>query len=382
MGNSDYDVIVIGLGGMGSAAAYHLAARGQRVLGLERFRAAHSNGSSHGESRIIRLAYFEDPAYVPLLRRSYDLWRRLERDAGKQLLMITGGLMMGPPESEVVSGSIRSAREHDLPHEILDASAIRRRFPPFQPDADVVALYESVSGVLFPEETILAHLKLAARHGAELRFEEPAVEWRAAGSGEGVRVQTPDGTYEAAQLVVAPGAWAPALLAELTLPIQVERQLVFWLDPIGGAEPFLPERFPIYIWEDRNGVQIYGFPAQNGPGGGVKVAFYGPGVAATPETIGREIHPAEIAAIRRHVAAHIPALAGECVKAQTCMFVNTPDQHFVIAVHPAYPQVSFAAGLCGHGYKFASVVGEILADLATQGATSHPIGLFSPGRFA
>lgn len=192
MSTNHVDVIVVGLGGMGSAAAYHLARRGQRVLGLDRFTPPHTEGSSHGASRIIRLAYFEDPAYVPLLFRAYDLWKELERDSGQKLLHVTGGLMLGPPESEAVRGSLRSAQEHNLPHELLDADAIRRRFPPFAVGDDVVALYEDISGVLVPEACVAAHLDLAQRHGADLHYGEPVLSWTAADAGTGVAVQTAD----------------------------------------------------------------------------------------------------------------------------------------------------------------------------------------------
>ena len=229
---------------------------------------------------------------------------------------------------------------------------------------------------------MLAYLDRAAQQGATLHFEEPVLHREASASGDWVRVTTAKGTYEAERLVVAPGAWASSILHDLNLPIEVERQVVYWFDPAGGVEPFLPERFPVYIWEDAGGTQIYGFPAQAGPPGGVKVGFFGGGAITTPEAIDREIHDYEVEAMRRHMATHIPAMASSCLLAMTCMFVNTPDQHFVIATHPAYPQVSIAAGFCGHGYKFASVVGEIMADLAVDGSTRHPISLFTPERFA
>lgn len=385
-----YDVIVIGLGGMGSAAAYHLAGRGRaggrrlRVLGLERHGPAHDQGSSHGRSRVIRQAYFEDPAYVPLLLRAYELWEALERDSGRNLLTITGGLMMGAPTSEVVTGSARSAREHGLPHEMLDAAEIRRRFPPFVPGAEVVGLYEPKAGVVLPEESVRAHLGGAARRGAELRFEEPILTWEAAPAGEGVAVTTARGRYEAGRLVLAPGAWAPDLLAGLDLPLAVTRQVMFWFDPAGGVEPYLPDRFPIYIWErdPAEGLPFYGFPALDGPDGGVKVAIHGGGERCTPGTIDRRIRPEDEAAMRAAIGGRMPTLNGRLRDARTCMYTNTPDGHFVLGLDPRHPQVAVAAGFSGHGYKFATVVGEILADLAMDGTTRHPVGLFRPGRFA
>jgi sarcosine oxidase len=378
-----YDAIVVGLGAMGSATAYELARRGKRVLGLERYTPAHDKGSSHGRSRIIRQAYFEHPDYVPLLLRAYELWERIERDSGQRLLTITGGLMMGPPDSDVVAGAMRSAQEHGLPHEMLDAAEIRRRFPPFNPSPETVALYEPIDGLLDPEACIRAFLDQAARLGAELRFEEPALSWQAAPSGDGVRVTTGRGVYEAARLVVAPGAWAPALLSDLGLPLTVERQVLYWFEPLGGVAPFLPERFPIYIWEVRPEIDLYGFPAQDGPPGGVKVAFYrlGDEGACTPETIDRSVQPFEVERMRAALAEGIPLLNGALRATMTCMYTNTPDQHFVIGTHPHQPQVAVASPCSGHGFKFASVIGEILADLALDDATRHPIGLFDIGRF-
>jgi sarcosine oxidase len=378
--SATYDVIVLGLGGMGSAAAYHLAARGRRVLGLERYGPAHDRGSSHGGSRIIRQAYFEGVDYVPLVLRAYELWQRLDRDSGRQLLRITGGLMLGREQSAVVRGSLESARQHGLDHEMLDAATIRRRFPPFQPGPDTVALYEAQAGIVFPEASVAAHLERAAALGAELHFEEPVANWEPVASDGAVAVTTTSGRYEAGRLVIAPGAWAPELLRDLGLPLVVERQVQYWLKPHGGIEPFLPERFPIFIWDDEQGPGLYGFPAIDGPDGGVKIALHHGGVACTPQTIDREVHAEEIGRLQERIATQIPDLNGQLLRAVTCMYTNTPDEHFIVGLHPRHAHVALACGFSGHGYKFASVVGEILADLATEGATSHPIQLLDPTR--
>lgn len=374
-----YDVIVVGLGGMGSSAAYHLAARGQRVLGLERFGPAHDRGSSHSGSRITRQAYFEDPAYVPLLLRAYELWEKLERDAEREIISLTGGVLVGRPESHTFAGSLRASREWDLPHEILDATELRRRFPTFSPRDEEVALFEAKAGFVRPEATVAAHLDLAGRHGADLRYNEPVLRWQALPDG-GVRVATEEGSYTAERLVVCPGAWAPELLADLGVPFTVERQVMYWFQPETGVGPFRPERHPIYIHEDGAGTQIYGFPAIDGSDGGAKVAFFRRGQVCTPETIDRQVHPEEIQDMREHLAGVLPALPGRLLRAATCMYTNTPDQHFVIATHPEHPQVTVACGFSGHGFKFVPVVGEILADLATSGSTQHPISLFDPRR--
>jgi sarcosine oxidase len=371
-----YDVIIIGLGGMGSAAAYHLAGRGQRVLGLEKFTPAHDKGSSHGGSRIIRQSYFEDPAYVPLLLRAYELWEGLAQDSGQEVYRITGGLFLGPPDCLTVAGSLRASRQWSLPHEVLDAAQIRSRFPNFTPQPGDVGLYEAKAGFARPEMTVAAHLDLAAREGATLRFGEEVLEWSE--SATGVTVTTGAGTYTAGQLVICPGAWAPQLLAELGIPITVERQVLYWLDPVGGTAPF--EDQPIFINENAHGMQIYGFPAIDGPDGGVKVAFFRKGQECTPDTIDRVVHPEEISAMRDRVTELLPALAGDCVHSATCMYSNTSDEHFVITRHPDYANVTVACGFSGHGFKFVPVVGEIVADLATTGTTAHPIALFDPQR--
>ncbi len=372
-----YDVIVVGLGGMGSAAAYHIATRGHRVLGLERHQPAHAKGSSHGGSRIIRQSYFEDPGYVPLLLRAYELWDKLAVDAQREVYRLTGGLFIGPPDCQTVAGSLRASREWGLPHEVLDAAEITARFPNFTPHPDDLALYEAKAGFARPELTVRAHLDLAEKAGAALRFDEPVLEWSQTPAG--VRVTTTRGSYTAGQLVICPGAWAPQLLGQFGIPITVERQVMYWLDPIGcSAAAF--EGQPIFIDENASGAQIYGFPAIDGPGGGVKVAFFRKGVACTPETIDRAVHAREIEEMTARVTELLPALAGDCLHAATCMYSNTPDQHFVIARHPDCTDVTVACGFSGHGFKFVPVVGEILADLCIEGTTAHPIALFDPQR--
>jgi sarcosine oxidase len=363
---SSFDVIVIGLGGMGSAAAAHAASRGKRVLGIEQFQPAHDQGSSHGRSRVIRLAYFEHPAYVPLLRRAYELWRQLEGRTGRRLLQITGGLMIGKPDSEVVGGSLRSAREHQLDHEMLDASQIRRRFPALTPSGEDVAVFEKEAGIVFPEEAIRAHLDSAADNGAHVHFGERVEDWSVTSSGV-VRVRTSRGRYESDRLILAPGPWALALFKIDWLPLEVEPQQLHWFDPRGGPEVFQPGRFPIYIWDLGNGIQFYGFPADDE--GRVKVAFFRSKVKGED-------------AMRAALAPCIPGLAGgTLLETVSCKYTLTPDHHFVIGHHPDHSSVVIASPCSGHGYKFATVIGEILSDLAIDGATRHPIDLFSPHRF-
>lgn len=377
-----YDVIVIGLGAMGSTAAYQLAKRGQRVLGLEQFGPAHDQGSSHGGSRIIRQSYFEDPAYVPLLLRAYELWDEIKRESGEEIMTVTGGLMMGPPDSLTVSGSIKSSKQWNLAYDVLEATDIRRRFPVFNPSPNTIALYEEKAGFVRPERSVYTHLLHAEKHGADLRFFESVQSWEAHPSGEGVRVVTNNGTYEAGKVVISAGAWAPQILKDLGVSLQVERHIQMFFEPTGGIEPFRVGKQPIYIWEADDNVQLYGFPSVGIGAEGAKVAFFRKGKPCTPETIDRNVYSDEVDMMREYLALGIPQLNGRFLQGKTCMYTNTPDEHFVISAHPEHPQVAVAAGFSGHGFKFASVVGEILADLVIDGKTNHPIDLFSPQRFA
>ncbi|MCP2259113.1 sarcosine oxidase [Streptoalloteichus tenebrarius] len=378
-----HDVVVIGLGGMGSAAAWSLAARSLagrslRVLGLEQFGPAHDRGSSHGGSRIIRHAYFEDPAYVPLVLRAHELWEAVEREAGRRLLWPTGGLMVGRPDGPLVAGSRHSARRWDLPHEILDAREIRARFPVFAPRRDEVGLFEARAGIVAPEAAVTAHLELAAKAGADLRFGCRVLRWEALPGGEGVRVVTSEGDHHAGHAVICPGAWAPDLLANLGVPFTVERQVQFWFSPRGGTSPYT--RLPIFIWEDESGERFYGVPPHAGSPDGVKVAFYRRTDVCTADAVDRVVRQDEVDAIARHVESRVPTLPGTFLRATTCLYTNTPDRHFVIATHPDHPQVTVACGFSGHGFKFVPVVAEILTDLVTTGRTPHPIALFDPRR--
>jgi sarcosine oxidase len=371
-----YDAIVLGLGGMGSATVYHLARRGRRVLGLEQFTPAHDRGSSHGESRIIRQAYFESPVYVPLLLRAYELWRELERETGRELLRITGGLMIGPPESTIVRGSLESARRYGLAHRLLDATEIRREFPVFHVTTEA-GLYEEAAGALFPEECVLAHLDRAAALGAELRFETPVESWRPVDGG--VAVVAGGRTVHADRLIVTAGSWAGRMLADLALPLEVERNVVYWFVP--GATPvaFAPGRFPIFIW-DHPSFPLYGLPDLRGEG--VKVGLHHSDQIVDPDRLPRDVGDDEVATVRVRLREQIPALDGRLNRTAVCMYTNTPDEHFVVGLHPRLPRVAIAAGFSGHGFKFSCAIGEVLAELAIDGVTRHPIAPFSPNRFA
>ena len=378
MSGAGYDVIVIGVGSMGSAPVPTHAARGQRGLGRVAVGPAHDRGSAHGGSRIIRQAYFEGAAYVPLLQRAFEGWRELEEDSRRDLLQLCGGLYLGDPENPVVTGSLDAAVRHGLPHEVLDAAEIRNRFPTMHPADHAVGLYEPNAGYVRPEETVLAGVALARRHGADLRFGERVTGWRATPGG-GVEVSTPAGTYAADRLVLTPGAWTPQLVPGV-VPIAVERQVLYWLQPDLAAGPghdAYAVNHPVYIEEtDGNGL-LYGFPMIDGPEGGLKLAFYRQNLGTTtPDAIDRTIHADEVGAIRRRAVQLFPHLTGPLVRAATCMYASAPDDHFVIDTLEAHPQVVLACGFSGHGFKFVPVVGEIVADLVESGSTHHDLDLF------
>jgi sarcosine oxidase len=363
---------------MGSAAVSHLARRGLRVLGLDQFDLGHTLGSSHGESRIIRLAYFEHPNYVPLLHRAYVLWEALAQDTGHDLLRLTGGVFAGSASSPLVVGSALSARTHDLPHEILVTRELRRRFPAFTPAADDVALFESRAGVLFPERCIEAHLSLAQAAGAELRHGVPVRSWQATSAG--VEVETPEGRLQAGQLVVTAGAWLGKLFADLRLPLQPERIPIFWMQPRQSPALLEADRFPIYIWDVPDLGVFYGFPHLDWAG--AKVGRHHNGEDCDPDTVSREPTAADEAPVRAFLEQRIPILNGPLEMSRVCLYTNTPDEHFLVDRHPAHPNVLFAGGFSGHGFKFASVIGEILADLATTGSTAPAADFLRLGRFA
>lgn len=371
-----YDVAIAGLGAMGSAAAWQLAARGQRVLGFDRFHPPHAMGSSTGRSRIIREAYWESPHYVPLVRRAYELWADLERRAGRQLLRPTGGLVIGPEDGPLVTGALASARAHEVPHQFLDAAGVRARFPAFQPDGSLVGVFEPRAGVLMPEDAIAAMLDQAARAGADLRFDEPVLSWEPV--PDGVLVTTALGVSHAARLILSAGAWMAQELMQQSLPLSVMRQVMFWVRPGGDPGLFAPQRFPVWLWETRDGPVWYGFPDL---GDGPKVARHHGGQPTTGDSVSRSIGPQEAAPMLDFVAGAIPPLHGDVTDARVCMYTNTPDEHFVLDRHPAHPAVLIASPCSGHGFKFAPTIGELLADLAMDRAPRFDLGPFRCTRF-
>jgi sarcosine oxidase len=368
-----FDVIVVGLGAMGGATAFHLAQRGQRVLGLEQFESGHARGSSHGESRIIREIYFEHPLYVPIVRRAYELWQDLERETGERLLNITGGLMIGPEKGTLLRGVLESAAAHAISHEVLSAAELRVRYPGFEVRDDNVAVVDARAGYLDADACVRAHFAGAARRGAELRFDERVTSWRS--DGETVRVETTRGRYSARQLVVSAGPWMQTLLSDLELPLSVERQVLVWFEPNTHAEWYAPTRCPIYLWEYAPGRLGYGFPrlAQ-----GVKAAVFHEGdTVRDADAIPRTVAPEEIDRVREALRHLLPDVAaGELRDAKVCPFTNTPDTHFLIDFHPSFSNVLISSPCSGHGFKFASAIGELQADLLIDGRSRFDLAPF------
>ena len=373
-----YDVIVLGTGGVGAAAAMHLARRGAKVLGLDRFDPPHDHGSSHGRSRVIRMAYFEHPAYVPLLRRSYELWRELEHRTTMSLFHEVGLLEIGPPAGVVIPGVLRSAARHDLPVERIARDDFTERFPQFHLPAGSEAVLERNAGYLSVEQCVLAHLQEARRAGAELHADEPVVSWQAAGD-RSVIVQTERAEYHAAKLVVAAGAWSGPLATELGVPLRVLRKHLHWFDC--PTRRYHVERgTPTFFFELDDGSFYYGFPQLDGQG--VKIAEHGDGqLIAGPSALDRSDDPAERARVRSFARRCLPELSGDCTQHAVCLYTMTPDEHFLVDIHPVHRQVAFAVGLSGHGFKFAAVLGELLADLTLDGRASLTIDFLGMQRF-
>jgi len=378
-----YDAIVIGIGSMGSSAAYHLAARKCRVLGLEQFNIGHDLGSGHGITRVIRLAYFEDPAYVPILRRAYQLWREIQKLAGEPLLFVKGGLDVGPMDASVVAGSLRSCREHKLKHELLEAAEVNRRFPGWRLPKSMCAVYQPQGGFVLCDRAIISYVGAAQTLGAEIRGCERVLRWD--GVRGGVVVRTDRGTYRAKRLVITAGAWASKLVEAIQARklAEPQRQVLIWTQP-RTPEHFQPNTFPVFNMESALGGVVerwYGCPVYGVPG--VKFGkYYHRRQAVDPDTMDRNCDAEDERVLREGIARFFPKANGPTMAMKTCMFSLSPDKHFVIDRHPEFPRVTVAAGFSGHGFKFASVVGEILAELALNGGSARfpDLRLFSMTR--
>ena len=372
-----YDVIVVGVGGMGSSTVAHLARRGVRVLGLEQYDIPHERGSSHGLSRIIRLAYFEHPAYVSLLHRAYELWWALEHEVQERLLLITGSLDIGTVDSTVFGGALKAAQCHHLVHEVLEPEALRRRFPGYGLQAPLLGLYQPQGGLLAAERCIVAHVNTALRHGAHIHGREALQGWES--REDGIVVRTSRGTYQAQRLVLTAGAWTHQLVTQYTGTLQPERQVMLWLQPRVPAH-FQMGAFPVFNMAVEEGT-FYGLPIYSIPGFKCARWHHLEQAIDDPACMDRDCHPEDEVILRAFVRRYFPDGDGPTLSMRTCLFTNTPDTHFVIDAHPDSPHVFIAGGFSGHGFKFCSVVGEILADLAQDGSTRHDISLFRATRF-
>jgi sarcosine oxidase len=372
-----YDVIVVGVGAMGAAACYHLARAGVRVLGLEQFEIPHAKGSSHGYSRMIRLAYYEHPDYVPLLRRAYQLWAELEQNSGQKLLHLTGGIYMGRPDGGVVSGALSAARRHGLAHELLDRAKLAERFGQLSVPQDHVGVWEPQAGFLLPERTIAAHAEGALRAGAELHGHEAVAQWES--DDGGVTVRTGRGEYRADRIIFCGGAWSGRLVRDLGVELLVTRQVLGWVWP-KRPELFELGKLPVWAVEQPDGGLAYGFPMMpDNPG--LKIALHARGKPTEADRLVRDILPGDEDEVRGVARRYVPDGDGPLLALRVCMYTNSPDSHFIIDRHPRHPRVIVACGFSGHGFKFSSVIGEVLADLARNGKTELPIGFLGLNRF-
>jgi sarcosine oxidase len=374
----DHDTIVVGLGAMGAAAAWQLASRGARVLGLEQFDIPHTLGSSHGFSRMTRMAYFEHPDYVPLLRSANRLWRQLEAETGQKLIYMTGGLYLGPAAGELVGGSLIAAKTHALAHELIAREDLRRRYPQFHLPDDFVGFLDHDAGFILPERAVAALAGLALRRGAQLHGREPVLDWSA--DATGVTVTTHRATYRAAKAIICGGPWSEQLLRGIGVPLRVTRQVMGWVWP-KRPELFEPPRLPVWAVDHLDGSIHYGFPMwPDSPG--FKLCHHAPAQEADPTSVDRQISDGDEQTIRPFLRRFIPDADGPLLSMRVCLYTNSPDGHFVIDRHPEHPQVIFACGFSGHGFKFAPAIGAALADLATAGKTDHRIEFLARQRLA
>ena len=362
MKTSQYDVAVIGLGGMGSSVLAHCAKRGMRAIGFEQYQPLHDRGASSGRSRMIRKAYYEHPHYVPLLLRAYDAWRELERESNSQLLYLTGLLMIGNDRSEVIAGALQSAAEYGLPVEQLGAMQVRERFPMFAIREGERAVYESDGGFIVPETAIEAHLQIAQRYGAVAEF--------------GTYVSAEQAIERASNVVVCAGPWLEYL--HLDVPLEIERNVQHWFAP--GTDRVAIGRCPAFLIErDEWPYPLYGFPDY---GFGVKAAFHGSGQITHANDLEREVREADIAPVRAAMDEALPRAAGPYIEGKACMYALTPDRHFVISPRTSDPRVILAGGFSGHGFKFVPVVGEVIAAAIAGDSPEYEIGFLSAARFA
>jgi sarcosine oxidase len=365
-----YDVVVVGAGIMGTSACWSLQRRGMRVLLLDQYRPPHELGSSQGKTRIIREAYFEDPIYVPLVQRAYELWNQLEVETSRNMVTITGGLVVGPPEGELVVGALRSAREHSLPYEELSSAEATAKFAPFRIPSRYRVILEPRAGVVHADAAIEAMLDLSRIDGAAHRFGERVLRWHKDGSG--ICVETEQSRYRGERLVLAAGPWINDL-AELPMPLVAARQPLLWFVPPAGAQSFDAERFPIYLWQVDDGAIFYGFPRDES---GIKVARHHGGPPTNPASLDRDVSRSDVEQARTFLASAMPGLQWTFAEASVCMYTNAADGHFVVDTLPADDRVVVLSACSGHGFKFAPAIGELVADMIS-GTQRSELSFFS-----
>ena len=375
--NKSFDVVVLGLGANGSSALYHLSKTGLKVFGIDQFKPPHTHGSSHGQSRIIRQAYHENPFYVPLVREAYNFWYEMEKTSGKKLFLKTGGIMLGNSNSAVVNGAKLSASTHNVPFEFLDNNSIKKRFPALQPSDNTVGVLEKEAGILFPEDCIETYLDQAHKNGASLQYNERVL--KIIPFDDSVQIITDEAIYRTSKLIVSAGAWLNQLMPDLQLPLTIERQVLYWIKSSNpkSKEYFLPGNLPIYIWEYLPGKIFYGFPDL---GDGIKIAFYHGGESVTPGTLMPAVSKDEIDNIMA-IAEKYLNIQPEFNYSATCMYTNTPDANFIIDYHPQHKNIIIASPCSGHGFKFASLTGKLLCSMAIEEKIEFDLSPFSISRY-
>jgi sarcosine oxidase len=383
MHSDNYDVIVIGVGSMGSATCYNLAARGYKVLGLEQFDIPHESGSHAGQSRIIRKAYFEHPDYVPLLNRAYQNWYQLEKQTGAQVYFPTGLVYFGRPGNSMIKGVRESAYQHDIKIEELNHHQAKLRFPSFIIPYDYEAIWEADAGFITPEKAITLYKELAEKNGAEIHTREAVMEWRK--EKDGITVVTNQNTYHSKKLIITTGPWAGKMLPQLITTLKVTRQVIGWAAQ-KNPETFSLDNFPCWLLADNEEGAYYGFPIlpadKFGGPGGLKLAYHYPGQLTEPDKVNREVSEKDKEQIEYALSKYLPGADNEELTCKTCLYTYSTDENFIIDHLPGYSgDVTIACGFSGHGFKFVSVVGEILSDLAMNGKTDLPISFLSLKRF-
>jgi len=382
-GESNFETIVIGLGAMGSASLYQLAKKGNKVLGIDQFSPTHQMGSTHGDTRITRQAIGEGREFVPLSLRSYEIWDELEKKSGNKLLTITGGLILGNTAGNLLHGSsnflqntIDAAVEWNIPHKLFSAGELRRRFPQFHIEDSYIGYYEEKAGFLRPELCIQTQIDLAKQYGAQINLNEKVHQFIPV-ADRAVEVITDKGVYNARKVIISAGPWISHFFPEYAQLFKVYRQVLYWFDIQGSVTPFLPENFPIFILVGNGANGIYGFPAIDGPHGGIKVAFEEYSTETTPENINREISKEEISrAYHKYISKHLPTLKNKCLKAIACLYTQTTDSKFIIDTHHENSQIIIASPCSGHGFKHSAAIGEALSELAIDGKSHLNLDAF------